>query len=100
MYENKERKKKQQTIHGVDPGTQRKTWCVECNKTIKALHFVQCAALWSIENQYWQRTSALVNIILSAPEHIISHSMKCNNNILFDFEIAVFHGHLCNVFIF
>ena len=52
MDQNKERKKKKQTIPRVDPGTQEKTWCVKCNKTTKALHFVQYDALWSIENQY------------------------------------------------
>jgi hypothetical protein len=25
----------------IDPGTQKKTWYVKCNKTIAALHFVQ-----------------------------------------------------------
>jgi hypothetical protein len=31
----------------IDPGTQNKTWCVKCNKTITALHFVQYDVLWS-----------------------------------------------------
>ena len=51
MYQNKERQKNnKQSI--VDPGTQEKTWCVKCNKTIKALNVVQYDALWSTENQY------------------------------------------------
>ena len=52
MYQKKERKKKT-TIPRVGPGTQEKTWCVKCNNTIKALHFVQYDALWSTEKQYW-----------------------------------------------
>jgi hypothetical protein len=35
----------------IDPGTQ-KTRNVKCNKTIVALHFVQCDVLWSTEKQY------------------------------------------------
>jgi hypothetical protein len=36
----------------IDPGTQNKTWCVKCNKTITALHFVQYNVLWNTEKQY------------------------------------------------
>ena len=36
----------------IDPGTQKKTWNVKCNKTIAALHFVQYDVLWSTEKQY------------------------------------------------
>jgi hypothetical protein len=52
MYQKKERKQKKKTIIRVGPGTQEKTWCVKCNKTIKTLHFVQYDALWSTEKQY------------------------------------------------
>ena len=45
-------KKKTQTIPNNDPGTQKKTWNVKCNKTITALHFVQYDVLWSTEKQY------------------------------------------------
>ena len=33
----------------IDPGAQKKTWNVKCNKTITALHFVQYDVLWSTE---------------------------------------------------
>ena len=46
----------------IDPGKQKKTGNVKCNKTIIGLHFVQYDMLWSIERQYWPRLSALVNI--------------------------------------
>jgi len=35
-----------------DPGTQKKTLYVKCNKTITALHFVQYDVLWSTDKQY------------------------------------------------
>ena len=35
----------------IDPGTQKKTWNIKCNKTITALHFVQYDVLWSTEKQ-------------------------------------------------
>ena len=54
MYLNKERKQ----ISRVDPDTQEKTRCVKCNKTNKALHFVQY-------------DSALVNIAFQC--HITHH---------------------------
>ena len=44
MYPNKERKKTNKQFL-VDPGTQEKTWCAKCNKTIRALHFVHYDAL-------------------------------------------------------
>jgi hypothetical protein len=40
--------KKKQSLK-IDPGTQNKTWCVKCNKTITALHFVQYDVLWNLE---------------------------------------------------
>ena len=52
LYIRTRKGKTQQTIPKVDPGTEEKTWCVNCNNTIKALHFVQYDALWSIEHQY------------------------------------------------
>ena len=52
MYQKKERKKKKKTIPRIGPGTQEKMRCVKCNKTIKAIHFVQYDALWSTEKQY------------------------------------------------
>ena len=55
-------KKKQQTIpKNRSRCTQKKNGNVKCNKTIIALHFVQCDVLWSTEKQYWPRPSALVN---------------------------------------
>jgi hypothetical protein len=43
-------KTKQQTIPKNRSRYTKKTWCVKCNKTITALHFVQYHVLWSTEN--------------------------------------------------
>jgi len=40
-------KKKQQTIPKNRSRYAKKCWCVKCNKTITALHFVQYDVLWS-----------------------------------------------------
>lgn len=56
------RTRKEQKPCRVDPGKQEKTWCVKCNKTIKALHFVQY-------------DSALVNIAFQFP---ITHHIALN----------------------
>ena len=46
------KKIKQQTIPKNRSRYTKNTWCVKCNKTITALHFVQYDVLWSTEKQY------------------------------------------------
>jgi hypothetical protein len=78
-------KKKKKSIK-IDPGTQNKTWYVKWNKTITAYNTSFCA-IWCVMEDWKAILTGLGQYCFSVLHntflYMISHSMKCNNCIIF-----------------